>query len=67
MMGKTEGISRMGQHRMKQLDGITDSKDVSFSKFWDIVKDRVGLHLTVLLLQYSVVHGLTKSQTQLNN
>ena len=34
----------MGQHRMKRLDGITDSKDVSFSKLWDTVKDRVGLH-----------------------
>ena len=43
-LGKIEGMSRMGQHRMKQLDGITDSKDVSFSKLWDTVKDRVGLH-----------------------
>ena len=40
MLGKTEGRRRRGQHRMKWFDGNTDSKDMSLSKLWDIVKDR---------------------------
>ena len=40
MLGKTEGRRRRGQHRMKWLDGNTDSKDMSLSKLWDIVKER---------------------------
>ena len=40
MLGKTEGKSRRGQQRMRWLDSITDSVDVSLSELWDIVKDR---------------------------
>ena len=41
MLGKTEG-RRRGRQRVLQLDGITDSMDMSFSKLWDMVKDRIA-------------------------
>ena len=40
ILGKTEGKRRRGQHRMRQLDGLADSKDMSLSKLWEKVKDR---------------------------
>ena len=59
VLGKIEGRRRMGRQRMKWLDDIIDSVDMSLSKLQEVVKDRGAW--------YATVHGVTKSQTGLRD
>ena len=60
MLGKIEGRRRRGQHRMRWLNGFTDTMDMGFVELWELVMNREAWHT-------AAVHGVTKSQTRLRD